>query len=168
MVENMRNSSAQKTALSGLLAALAVTIMCIGGIIPIATYVCPVICMVLSCLVLSNCGKRYAWICYVSICILSLILAPDKEAAMLYVFLGYYPLIKVHIEKTSISLVLKFFYFNAAIFLLYGLLIFVMGLSSLYAEFTSAGIFGLAMLIILGNITFFLLDKALSRFLPKR
>ena len=38
-------------AMGGVFAALAVVVMNLGGLIPVATYVCPTICMVL----LSNC-----------------------------------------------------------------------------------------------------------------
>ena len=43
----MRNGSAKKIALSGMLAALAMVIMCMGGLIPVATYVCPMLCCVI-------------------------------------------------------------------------------------------------------------------------
>lgn len=164
----MRNDSAKKIAVSGMLAALSMVIMCMGGLIPVATYVCPMLCMVLGCFVLRICGKRFAWTWYAAVSILSLLLAPDKEAAAVYVFLGYYPLIKAFLEKLRFSFVLKLLYFNAAVFVMYALLIFVMGLGELYAEFTSAGLWGLILLLVLGNLTFFLLDKVLSRFLPKR
>ena len=164
----MRNNSAKKIALSGMLAALALVIMCMGGMIPVATYVCPVLCMVLGCFVLRICGRRYAWTWYAAVSILSLLLGPDKEAAAVYVFLGYYPLVKAGLEGFRFSVIFKFLYFNAAVFVLYGLLIFVMGLGELYGEFSSASIWGLVLLLALGNITFFLLDRVLTRFLPKR
>ncbi len=164
----MRNGSAKKIALSGVLAALAMVIMCMGGLIPVATYVCPMLCMVLGCFVLRICGRRYAWTWYAAVSILSLLLAPDKEAAAVYVFLGYYPLIKAALERVRFSLIFKFFYFNAAVFVMYSLLIFVMGLNDLYKEFTSAGLLGLTLLLVLGNVTFFLLDRVLTRFLPRR
>ena len=164
----MRNNSAKKIALSGMLAALALVIMCMGGMIPVATYVCPMLCMVLGCFVLRVCGRRHAWTWYAAVSILALLMGPDKEAATVYVFLGYYPLIKVGLERFRFAVVLKFLYFNAAVFVLYGLLIFVMGLNDLYTEFSSAGIWWIVLLLILGNLTFFLLDRVLTRFLPKR
>ena len=164
----MRNGSAKKIALSGMLAALAMVIMCMGGLIPVATYVCPMLCMVLECFAFRICGKRYAWTWYAAVSILSLLLAPDKEAAAVFVFLGYYPLIKAILEKTRFSRIWKILYFNAAVFLMYGLLIYVMGLGQLYTEFTSAGFWGLVLLLALGKLTFVLLDKLLNRFLPRR
>ena len=164
----MRNGSAKKIALCGMLSALAMVIMCMGGLIPVATYVCPMLCMVLGCFIFRICGKRYAWTWYAAVSILSVLLAPDKEAAAVFVFLGYYPLIKAMLEKIRFSWIWKVVYFNAAVFMMYGLLIYVMGLNQLYAEFTSAGIWGLILLLVLGNVTFILLDKLLNRFLPRR
>lgn len=164
----MRNDSAKKIALSGMLAALAMVIMSLGGMIPVATYVCPVLCMVLGCFVLRICGKRYAWTWYGAVSLLSLLLSPDKEAAAVYVFLGYYPIIKTVFDNSKLSIVWKLLYFNSAVFVLYGMLIYLFGLDQLYAEFTAAGIAGLCLLLLLGNVTFFLLDRVLRKFLPKR
>lgn len=164
----MRNNSAKKIAISGMLAAVALVIMCMGGMIPVATYVCPVLCMVLGCFVLRICGRRYAWTWYGAVAILSLLIGPDKEAAAVFLFLGYYPLIKQKIDDLRFSWVFKLLYFNVVITALYGLLIFVLGLGELYAEFSTAGIAGLALMLLLGNFTFFLLDRVLCRFLPKR
>jgi len=44
--------NAKQMALGGVLAALAVTIMSLGGMIPVATYVCPSLCMMLQFTVL--------------------------------------------------------------------------------------------------------------------
>ena len=41
------HTQARKTALGGMLAALAVVLMTMGGMIPVATYVVPMICMLI-------------------------------------------------------------------------------------------------------------------------
>lgn len=164
----MRNDSAKKTALGGILAAVSLVIMWIGGMIPVATYACPVLCMVVGCLVLRFCGKKYAWCWYAAVAILSLLIGPDKEAAAVFLFLGYYPMLKKGFETACFSWLLKLLYFNIVIVVLYWLLIFVFGLEGLYEEFSSAGVIGLAVVLILGNVTFLLTDKVLSKFLPKR
>ena len=43
--------------------------------------------------VLKTCGVRIAWAWYGAVAILSLLLAPDKEAAAVFAFLGYYPIV---------------------------------------------------------------------------
>ena len=83
----MKRNSAQKIALGGLMAALAMVIMSLGGLIPFATFVCPMLCCMITKLVLSMCGKRIAWAWYGAVAILSVLMAPDKEAAAVFVFL---------------------------------------------------------------------------------
>ena len=51
---------AYSVALGGLLGALAVVIMGLGTLVPIATYVCPMACIVLTQVVLKICGRRIA------------------------------------------------------------------------------------------------------------
>ena len=43
----MRTGEARLIAFGGMMAALAVVIMCLGGLIPVATFTVPVICMLI-------------------------------------------------------------------------------------------------------------------------
>ena len=83
-----RSTPASRMALGGVLAAVAVVIMSLGGLIPVATYVCPMLCAVLLQVVLMTCGKRVAWAWYGAVALLSVLLSPDKEAAAVLIFLG--------------------------------------------------------------------------------
>ena len=89
-----KRTPAGQIALGGILAALAVVLMNMGTLIPVATYVCPMLCMLLLQLVLKICGSRIAWAWYGAVAILSLLMAPDKEAAVVFLALGYYPILK--------------------------------------------------------------------------
>ena len=84
-----KRTPAAQIALGGVLAALAVVLMCMGTLIPVATYVCPMLCAMILQLVLKTCGKRIAWAWYGAVSILSLLMAPDKEAAAVFLALGY-------------------------------------------------------------------------------
>ena len=160
--DSLRNRSAKHIALGGLLAAMAVVIMSLGGIIPFATYVCCVLCMVLGRIVLGISGRRMAWTWYAAVSFLSIILGPDKEAAALYVFIGYYPIIKVWFERFKISIVFKLGYFNATIILLYWLLMNLFGMTQLAEDFYLLGMIGLVVMLVLGNLTFVLTDILLT------
>ena len=81
----MGRNGAKSVALGGVMAALAVVIMCMGGIIPLATYVCPMLCAVLLAAVLRLTGRRIGWAWYGAVSLLSLLLGPDKEAAAVFV-----------------------------------------------------------------------------------
>lgn len=164
----MRNSKAKQIALGGLMAALAVVVMSLGGMIPIATYVCCVICMLLEKTVLMTCGGRIAWAWYGAVAVLGVLLGTDKEATAVFVFIGYYPILKPFFEKTKPAVILKLIYFNVVILTLYWCLIHLLGMNQLTSEFGEFGKIGLIILILLGNVTFLLVDRLLTLFDKKR
>lgn len=156
-------------ALGGLMAALAVVIMCLGGLIPLATYVCCVLCMMLCGLILRLCGRKVALTWYCAVSILGLLLGTDKEAAALFVVIGYYPILKPYFDKKKIiGFVCKLIYFNAVILLAYLALIYLFGMAAIMAEFTELGVIGGIIMLLLGNVTFLLFDKLLLIMNKKR
>lgn len=161
-MENKKTPAAA-VALGGVLAALAVTIMSMGTIIPVATYVCPVLCAMLLQVVLMLCGKRMAWAWFAAVAVLSLLLAADKEAAAVFCFLGYYPIVKPWLDRRKLPWLWKGLLFNGMTALLYWLLIALLGMDSVGEEFADMGTVLLVLCLILGNVTFFLLDILLGR-----
>jgi len=158
-----KRTPASNIALGGILAALAVVIMSMGTLIPIATYVCPMLCAIVLQLILRICGQRIAWGWYGAVSILSLLMAPDKEAAAVFLTLGYYPILKPVFDRKKGKLLWKLAFFNAVILVTYWLLMHLFGFDQITAEFSEMGILLTAVMLILGNITFFLLDKLLER-----
>lgn len=164
----MRRNAAKEMALGGVLAALAVVIMCLGGMIPLATFVCPMLCCLMVKLVKTLCGDRIAWAWYGAVAILSALMGPDKEAAAVFVFLGYYPIIKPKMDKMPWKWLWKLLYFNAVILLLYALLIHVFGLADVAQEYAELGFVMTLVTLFLGNVTFVMLDILLGRRLRRR
>ena len=158
----MKHNSAKHMALGGVMAALALVVMCLGGLIPLATYVCPMFCAVLLMVVLRLTGRRVAWAWYGAVSILSMLLGPDKEAAAVFVFLGYYPILKPWLDKRKMSFLWKLLLFNAAIFVMYSVLIYVFGLADVAAEFQELGMVLTIVTLLLGNATLFMLDALLT------
>jgi len=150
-------------ALGGILAALALVIMNLGGLIPVATYVCPMLCAVLLQFVRKICGNRIAWAWYGAVAILGLLMSPDKEAAAVFVFLGYYPIVKPWLDRRKAKWLWKGLLFNGATLLMYWLLMHLFGMTQIIEEFRGMGIGMTVILLILGNVTFFLLDMVLSK-----
>ena len=146
-----------------MLAAAAVVLMCIGTIIPVATYAAPVLCMMVCQMVVKICGSRIAWAWYGVVTILSLLLAPDKEAAAVFLVLGYYPIVKPKLDSMKWKWLWKGLLFNGSILLLYWVLLNLIGVAALVQEFSGMGIAMTAVLLILGNVTFFLVDLILNR-----
>lgn len=164
----MRNSPAGKVALGGILAAVAVILFSLGGLIPVATFLTPVMGAILLQTVLRLCGKRIAWAWYGMVAILTLLMSPDKEAALLFLFLGYYPILKPALDRSRLRLAWKLLLFNAAIICMYGLLTFITGASEILDEYREMESIWLAVMVVMGNATFFLLDILLGRRFPWR
>ena len=59
-------------ALCGVLTALGVVLLCLGGIVPFALYICPILASIALLPVRSR--PRYAWCCYGAIALLGLLI----------------------------------------------------------------------------------------------
>lgn len=162
------HTTVSATALGGVTAALAVVVMCLGGLIPFSTFVCPMLCMLLLQFVSLRCSQRIGWAWYGAVAILSMLMGPDKEAAALFFFLGYYPLIKPKLERLPLSWLWKLVIFNIAILLMYYVLIHLFGMAALASEFQEMGTILLIITLVLGNVTFVLLDRVLEKKFRRR
>lgn len=164
----MGRNQAKSVALGGVMAALAVVIMCMGGIIPVATYVCPMLCALLLSVVFRLTGRRIAWAWYAAVAVLSLLLGPDKEAAAVFVFLGYYPIIKPWIDRRKLPFLWKLVIFNLSIGTMYTLLLYLFRLEQVVRDFSEFGLVLTIVALFLGNVTLFMLDLLLGRVSGRR
>jgi len=161
----MKNS--KKIALTGVLCALAAVVMMMGGLIPLATFCCPAIAALVLIPIFVECGERLSWGAYIAIAALALMLCPDKEAAALFVFLGYYPVLKWRLEqirRKPLRIIAKLGIFNVAVGLAYLLLIFLFQMEQLLREYAEMGLALTAACLLLGNITLLLYDRLLGIF----
>lgn len=163
-----RNTQAFQMAFGGVMAALAVVIMCLGTMIPFATFACPMICMVMMQLVVGLCGQRTGWAWYGAVAILALLLGPDKEAAAVFVFLGYYPILKPKFERRKFPVLWKLVFFNVAVGVMYFILLRLLGLDQVVQDYEEMGVVMTVVTLLLGNVTFILLDVILSRRFRRR
>ena len=156
---------AKPIALGGVLAALAVTVMLLGGLIPVGTYVAPMLAALPLIVLLRELPTPLCVGWYAVTALLSVLLCPEKETAFVFVFLGWYPILRPRLEKlpTVLRLGLKLLIFNLAIAALYGLLIFVFQLDALVQEARETGKLLLAVMLLLGNLCFLLFDLLLKR-----
>lgn len=161
-------TNAKTVAFGGMMAALAIVIMCMGGLIPVATYVSPVLCMLILKLVLKSSGSRIGWAWYGAVAILSILMAPDKEAAAVFLFLGYYPIVKPWFDRRKVDRLVKGMFFNCVILLMYWLLINLFGMAQISSEFKELGYGMTVVTLILGNMIFFLTDAILGKELRLR
>ncbi len=151
-------------ALCGVLTALAVVLLMLGGVIPIAVLCAPILAMVVLLPVLEELGPRAAWTSYAAAAILALLLTADRETALVYLFFGWYPILRPRIAalpSRPLRVLVRLAGCNAAIFLLYGIVLRLLGLT---ADLLEAAWFFNALLLLMGNVTFLLVDLVLGRY----
>ena len=159
----MKNSS--KTAMGGMISALSLVIMLLTAVIPYLEYALPAMSGILLVLMVIEINKKWAFGVYAAVGILSLLLATDKEAAVMYVaFFGYYPVIKAVLESKLPRIaewIVKFLIFNVTMVASYFVLIGVFGISM--EDMNELGKYGPLILLALGNVVFLVFDIAITR-----
>ena len=161
----MKQGKSAEIALCGMMTALAVVILCLGGLIPAATFCCPVLASLVLLPVLQRWGRRDAVLVWAASALLGLLLGPNKESAALYAVLGYYPALREGFDRKPPVLrwTLKLLLFNGATAALYALLIFVLGLDELTAEYREMSAALLLVTLALGDLVFVIYDVLLRR-----
>lgn len=160
----MKNSS--KTALGGMISALSLVIMLLTAVIPYLTYALPAISGVLLVLIVIEINKKWAACTYVAVSILSFLILPDKEAAMMYfAFFGCYPIIKPIIEtkinNNKLCWIIKALFFNIVTVCAYIVIIYVFGIP--IDEMDEFGKWAIPILLGMGNVMFVLYDICITR-----
>ena len=112
-------------AMCGMAVGLSVVIMLMGGLIPAAVYIVPLLCGLVLLPISIEFGKPVAWATFAATAILAMILDFDKEAAFFYLFIGYYPIVKWSIDKITakpVRAAVKLALFTVSVITMYGLL----------------------------------------------
>lgn len=156
----------KQMALCGILAALAVVFMVLGGMIPMAAYCSPVLSALLLLPVLEACGKRIAWAWFGAVAVLSFLLCPNLESSLLFLCMGHYPILRKSIQKVPgklLRLGIKLLVFHGAVALMMGLLILLLGLEQVIQDSLSDGWWLLGLTWLMGIGVFLLTDTLLGR-----
>ena len=154
--------SGRQIALCGVLSALAAAVLALGGVIPAATFCAPVLAMAALLPVLEECGPRPAGTAWIAVSLLALILDPDREAALVYLFFGWYPLLRPQIARLPFGLLrlaARLAVCSAACFLLYGVVWHILGLPDGFGAIRGFW----ALMLALANTTFLIFDRALEQ-----
>ena len=153
-------------ALCGVLAALAAALMLLGGIFPGATYCAPLLASLVLIPAQEECGPRAAWGLFTAAALLSLLLCADKEAALVFCFLGYYPLVKPNLDAISpkaLRLLAKLGLCAVSMGVMYALIIFVFKLPAVVQEFSESAAWLLWATAAMGLLLFFVYDLLIDR-----
>lgn len=159
----MREQS-RKVALCGVLCGLAVVVLLLGGLFSLAVYCAPLLAMAVLLPVLEEYGPGTAGAAYGAVAILALLLVPDRETALVYVFFGWYPILRPRIAalpSLPVRLVCRLGVCGLSMFLLYGVTIRLLGLTAVTEELGGGWL--TAALAVMGCALFLLLDLALGR-----
>jgi len=156
-------NNTKKVVFCGLMAAVATVIMLVAYF-PYLTYAVPAVASLAIMVCLIELGVKWSFMAYLA-SILPVFLFCENEAKLLYiVFFGFYPIIKVLIEKISsrvIEWLVKLVIFNAIIVTTYFVLSNLMGVR--IDEISFVGGYTIAILLFLGNIVFVLYDICIER-----
>lgn len=159
----MKNS--MRVALCGVSAALVLVLMFMTGLVPIATIALPALAGLALIPVTAQLGLAWGFGVYAATGVLSLILAPDREAGVYYLlFFGYYPVLTAvlgRIRSKPVLYSVKFLIFNAAVLVSGWIVSSVLGIEM--EELPVIGKYTVVLLWVLANIMFILYDIALGR-----
>ncbi len=153
-------------ALCGVLAALAVALLFLGGALPFASIACPVLASLVLIPVYAENGWKWGFVWYLTVSLLGLLLAPDKEAAILFVFFGCYPILRKlfgRIRSSALKWAVKLVYVNLAVLAAYALMIFVFQMEAIAQEYAKLQTYLLIGLLLLANLSFVIYDLLIGR-----
>ena len=101
-----KSSFDNRIVVTGVLVALSVIILYLGCAIEVLDLTMSAIVSLLVVVIVIEMGYKYAWFAYLATAILSLILLPQKTPAIFYTcFMGFYPIIKSHVERFNSAVV---------------------------------------------------------------
>ncbi len=157
----------RELALASMFGALAVIFLFLGGVLPLALYACPLLASACLLPVREECRKSYRWCCFFAAALLGLLLGPDKESALLFCALGYYPLVQPRLDaigSRAPCLLAKLGLYVLAVGGMYALIIFVFKLDAVTRELAATAPWLIAVTVALGAVLLLLYDELLHRF----
>jgi len=151
-------------ALCGVLCGLSIVIMAASLVDPALNYCIPMVAGALLLVPSIEFGTGTALTAYAAVSLLSMILLPTKEAAIMYMFLfGIYPIIKKYFERIPHRVpeyLAKFAFFNLTAVAAVSLVTFVLTEGTL--DDGTLGKWAVPLLLLCGNIAFPLYDYTLT------
>ena len=154
-----------KVSLSGIVGALSLVLMLLTFVVPFGTYAFPAFAGMLLVSIVIELGFSWAFLVYFVVCVMSVLLLADKEAALYYIaFLGFYPIVKGMIEKVKskvLQYLIKFAVFNCSMIVCFYISIFVLSIPK--ESFEIFGVYLPWLFLLFGNIAFVVYDICVTR-----
>lgn len=149
----------RKLAVSAMLSALGVVILYLGAVINVLDLTMVALTSLFVFFAVIELGTPFQYLIYAVTAFLSMLLLPDKFAALTYLlFGGIYPIFKAMFERLHyvIAWILKFSFFNTVLSVLVAISVYLMHIEDSEVGFT-VGLYAL------GNVTFLLYDIATTQ-----
>lgn len=156
MMTKTTTKTSYRVALGGIIAALCLVIMFLTGVFPALYIAAPMAAGVLMIILVEEVSVGWGWLTYLAVSLLTLLMNPDKEAALMFVlFFGYYPLLRPRYDRLKIRwlrLLLKLLHYNAFLVTDYLITVYVLGLPTFEdtLPWMYAGLIAVSNLIFLG------------------
>ena len=165
----MKGRKSWAMAYCGMAAALCVALMLLGAVVPVLMFIAPAVASLLIATVCMECGMKMALTAYGAVSLLSLLFVPDKEVALVFLFLlGYYPLVKPKLERIRPKLLrgtCKLLLCNGAVLAMYGLVLLLVPAGSISQELRTTALAVSLATLAMGNVAFLLYDRAIHNLL---
>ena len=153
-----------------VMSGLALALMFIMGMVPSFEYISPAMGGMLIWVIRKNLGIKYGLVSYLAVAFLGLLVVPNYEATMMFLFLlGYYPIIREYLQKIKIALfqwIAKLAVFAIPSVGAYMVLIHLFGMEYLLDDAAEFGKYGSLVLLGLGAFAFVLYDIFLGLLIP--
>ena len=144
----------RKLAVSAIISALCVVILYLGSAINIFDLTAVAVVSLIMMFAVSEIGFPFHWAIYGVVAVLSMLLLPDKFAAVAFLVLGgIYPILRPRLEKmpVAVSFIMKLLYFNVVLTGIIAASLFVLKIKDDRLGFN-------ILTYSLGNVTIFLYD----------
>ncbi len=157
-------------SLCGIMCGLAIALMFVLGMIPAFEYISSATAGVLIWVIREELGVKYGLTSYLAVGILALLITMNYEAAIVFLFLlGYYPILREHIQKIRLKLlrlVVKLTLYTVAAVSAYTVLIYVFGMKELLEDMDDFGKYSSIILLAAGAGAFLMYDLLLTVYIP--
>lgn len=163
----MRNGLAYRVSLGGVISSLCVFFMFCSNLFPMLNYTIPTFAGFLMVVMIVETNAVWAFTTYAAVSILSFLVTPNLEAAMLFtLFMGYYPILRVYLQKVTkpvLRLTIKLLVFNAAVFVFYILFQYVFMTEDMLEGLERFGKYAGAVLLVGANMFFIVYDRLVGQ-----
>ena len=152
-------TSAKRMAVCAMMTALVVVLMFLGAVLELGMYASPLFAGISLIIIGLNYGTKYHTMVWIASSILCFMLVPNIEQNLFYFcLLGWYPILRPWLQKLPgfLRILIKLTIFNAISITIEAMIIYL-----ILPEALTSGM--IAVLLILGNITFLAYDFLIPR-----